>query len=179
MSLVELLTSPLMGLFGVLIGGVFQKWLSSKQEQTKRTLDLHAQFHSAEMLSHREDAEALLLPLKKPFLLKDLASPCRPHAIKSVWIVVEFYSRLEITLRHRQADKSLATDLFGQNYIYWYESFLKDSLKKSGWDEHDRLDALADIIREITDKETYDRWVLHAAKELSEQKDRLKAGGGS
>jgi len=65
--------------------------------------------------------------------------------------------------------------LFGQTYIYWYESFLKDSLKGSGWDEHKRLGALAAVIRDTADKEIYDRWVEHAAKELSAQKKRLKA----
>lgn len=173
-KVLNLLLSPVAGLLGVLLGGYIQKRISAGQERSKRTIDLHAQFHSSEMLGHREEAEALLLPVPRPIKLKDLASPGRPHAIKSVWIIVEFYCRLEATIRHRQGNKAIMADLFGQTFVYWYEGFLKGSLDGSGWDEHQRLDDLAEEIRRSAGKRRYATWVTHAETEYAAQRERLR-----
>ncbi len=164
--------APLIGLLGVFIGAGLQYSVSKSQERVRNTFALHREFHSPEMLSKRVEAELILLPIDE-VKLKDLANTVTPVAMASVWDVVEFYARLETTLRYKQAHRRIAADLFGQNYTYWYESHLKGSLEGSGWEEQSRLDHLALLFQRTVNRKRYNDWIRHAANEATNLRAKI------
>jgi len=136
--------------------------LEERARKTSVAFEMHREFNAESMLRVRTDAGKLAFKGSYHTLDK-LDQSTHPDAAK-LWTVIHFYDRLSLAVTHRQIDKDLVPDLFGDTFVWWYRHCFKDQLQPTGWESWLRIDDLMKWLKENTRPEEFKRWEDRASK---------------
>lgn len=153
----DALVGLLSGLVGVVLGALLSSALSSREGRIDRTLEMHREFESADMIAARYRASELLAAHPNADY-NNLRDSVGRTEMADVWTVTSFYQRLWLSARAGTVQKSLVSPLFGDTFLWWCDSSFRTQLFPLSSERAHHLKQLESWIRAHTDTETLRRW---------------------
>lgn len=171
---IERLISGSFVLIGIFIGAGLTVWRERRNKKTENTYALHREFSTPDMLVKRIGAEKLLSKNRgTPFLT--LYQTLRDEEIATIMTVVRFFERLHVYTKNGQIDPKTVSDLFGENFVYYQEQYLRDGFRGSSWKVGAQLEDLFGWFRKSTPKNVFDNWLALADQHRIDLDEHSKA----
>jgi len=132
--MIELVGVVLGVLLGFLGNHLFQKQRDAMDSDARRnstTLELAKEFHSEQMIRARCLADLRFVSSDAPnrtHLLRDLYKSDMEQVIP-MFQILHFYEKLSILRKHQHISESMAIDIFGENYAFWYRTYLSQQIE--------------------------------------------------
>ncbi|RZK28259.1 MAG: hypothetical protein EOO61_22315 [Hymenobacter sp.] len=115
--------NTLSGLIGALFGSSIAYLLTRQAQKVTFAFDLHKEFNTVEMGSHRHTAEELIK--KHPTLNFKQLGEKDTASMDSLYVILRFYQRLGLAIKYAEVHKKLVCDMFDTNFYYWYYGSFK------------------------------------------------------
>jgi hypothetical protein len=123
----DVMINLVVGLIGALVGGLITWAIEIRRRRVEATLSLYGEFNTHEMIEIRH----LAAEMADSYPNGDFRELRENHgrvAMKEIWVVENYFQRLWLLIQHRQVDRRLIPDLFGDRLAWWvhhhYESRL-------------------------------------------------------
>ena len=180
------LLNGLSGLLGAILGAAVSGWFSwqifRKQleaSDTQRKLDnaasdaqrrldntfaFHREFDGPSLNTSRTLA-ARLLEENPDLSLDQISEKMDGPETVHIWVVLSFYKRLTVSLKHGQLDPRFVSELFGAIFTWWWLICFNKKLP-SFWVDDGILREFWDWLENNTDAAEMDRWVKRAELDM-------------
>ncbi|WP_216923421.1 hypothetical protein [Synechococcus sp. CCAP 1479/9] len=144
-----------------------QKDLEESEERVRTTLDLHREWCSESLFRSRTLA-GNLVQQHIDLNLVEIERIVPQDSVTHVWIVIGFFQRLAFLLKHHKIDTMMATELFGELFLWWWIVSFKGQLLPCDWDAASRIIWLHDewLIEETTSEQRVP-WERRAERDLN------------
>jgi hypothetical protein len=163
--------SGLIGAFGgAAIGGWVSWKITRKQIQTavdqkklENTFNMHKEFFGESMNHSRTQAGKLICKYPDTSLEKidtDVSSNESVH----LWIVLGFYQRLSLMIKHKQIIEPYIPDLFGALFTWYWVNCFESNLPHT-WDSYPTIKESRDWLEEYSKKADLIEWQRMAQKD--------------
>lgn len=143
---------------GGVLGAFISLMVTRGRERLKLTYDLHSELHNEGMSKVRRKTSQILKnhPDSKIGELDELVK----DDSLSVWLLIRFYQRLSIAVKHNFVKRKLVPELFGQLFCYWYLNFFKNNFieQYGDWDSAKQIKYLYDWLERNAKKEDFESW---------------------
>jgi hypothetical protein len=83
-------------------------------------------------------------------------------------MVIAFYQRLALAIKHRQIDERLVPEFFGDNFIWWFRLSFEKQLEPTGWESWQRMEYLRNWLAKKADLDDFLVWERRAETHLTE-----------
>ena len=115
------------GLIGTILGAGLSWYTTDRLARVQNTLDLHREWQSPEVTRARMMADKLIHAMRDKDLLRiELESD--PAQSNGIWVVLNFFQRLSVLVRHKRVARTLVPDLFGTYIVWWHLNCFADRL---------------------------------------------------
>ncbi|MCI0387672.1 MAG: hypothetical protein MOB07_02725 [Acidobacteria bacterium] len=154
----------LIGAFGGAAVGGWISWkiahrqlqISTDQKKLENVFNLHKDFNSESCHDSRTKAGKLLWELTDS-TFNDMYKVDATSGYVHFWIVLNFYRRLWLAVKHKQVDERYVAELFGATFIWWWDNCFQSKLP-STWESHRDINDLRAWMEEHTSREEFIRW---------------------
>lgn len=127
---------------GALLGAWLTRLFNKKRERAALAFEMHREFNNLEMSTHRRKATEVIKRFPDTPIF-DLQDKDDVNAI-SVLIILRFYQRLVVSIKHEQIREKLAVELFYEIFFYWYYVVFKPNLVcVYDWESAKQIEELA------------------------------------
>lgn len=141
-----------------LVGALIALLIAKRRRNFENTISLHKEFSSGDLLKARNKAEKVLkkFPLTSYLDFKDSITD---EDRDQLWIVIHFYQRLYISIKHNEVRKDLIIDLFGEVFVsWWYLPFFERSFVLIDWTSCKRLKSLYQWFEANSEIADFNKW---------------------
>ena len=137
----ELQIKILLTIFAGLFGALISRYLTRIKERVSLAFDMHKEINGLEMSRHRRIAGKFIEthPVKN---FRELSVVDEEKTI-SVLMIMRFYQRLWLSVKHGQIKKNLVNELFSEVFYYWYYLSYQHNLLVLDWDAAAQIKELA------------------------------------
>ena len=101
---------------------------------------MHKEYGTLEMSNHRKNAAVFIQ--KYPKTTFDKISEKDKELSISLLMIMRFYQRLWLAIKHNQIKNSLIPELFGEAFYYWYFLSFEPNLTTIYWDSSSQIKEL-------------------------------------
>ena len=144
-----------------------QKEEQNSEERVKTVIELHREWNSESLYQARTKAEQTVTNYISSDLLT-IEKQTQPDEAAQIWIVVGFFQRLSFLVEHDRVHKEMATELFGELFIWWWIVSFERQLMTCDWDARDRIISLKEWLYNSTSEKRRSSWELRARKYLEQ-----------
>ena len=135
------------------------------EHKSQAAFDLHREWSTEGMLVTRTRAGKLLSNYPGP--ISQLEAQGDPDEAARVWVVLNFFMRLQRFIEKDQIDVSLVPDLFGDTFYWWNKRFKEKELDQAGWLSSEVISHLQDWFEKNVPKDRLELWETRAAIDLN------------
>ena len=112
---------------GTILGAAISWYSTTRLSRVQNTLDLHREWQSPDTTRARMMADKFVHATREKDLLRiELESD--PAQSSGIWIVLNFFQRLSVLVRHKRVASALIPDLFGTYIVWWHVNCFADRL---------------------------------------------------
>jgi hypothetical protein len=137
----EFLSAFIGGVLGI-VGAFAGAWAAHRYERNKEkgekrrdiTLELYTEYQSPEMLKARIVAREVFdrrRQQQQPLLLSDIWETTNAEEYYSISLVMTFLEKFGVYLDNDYLDKSIAKQLLGRDFSYWYRNYIYELIETS------------------------------------------------
>jgi hypothetical protein len=177
----EILVSVGAGLIGTLVGAGIAWFVSRKQHRLETVFAIHREFHAPEMTRSRNLAGKTVRDHQSESF-DAMRRKLSPQETQYVWNVMYFYQRLWLAIKFKSIHESYVSEMFGENFCWWYIKSYRDQLVPLDWQASRHIAALMRWIERHADQTELDRWRSRAVAmgdPRLEEPDRMGSAEGS
>lgn len=138
----------------------------TEERRVQASVDLHREWNSQAIYGARTKAGKLvrLFPEDSYFEIEDKV----PYEDASdIWVVVGFFQRLELLVRHEKVDRQLICELFGELFFWWWVVSFWNQLERCDCDARAQMIRLREWFDIATTATQRHPWLERANRDLA------------
>ncbi|HEV8649303.1 MAG TPA: hypothetical protein VG276_07840 [Actinomycetes bacterium] len=162
------------GLLGTLVGAAITWFAARRRDRLETAFAMHREFHAPEM-THSRNLAGKTVRDHGSETFDAMRRKLSADATQHVWNVMYFYQRLWLAIKYRNIHESYVSEMFGENFCWWYVKSYEDQLVPLDWQASHHIAALMRWIEGNTEQIELERW-----RERARQMDdsNLEGTGG-